>query len=116
MQHAMRSAISSALVFRHYPLLDIHSRALAAAEISEVAADVGRFWEMFEVLFSRQHHLENDDLIRFAEEFGVDDTVSEAALREFPHRPRIQRDVDSGSRAGVPGTPAFYLDGQRLEA
>jgi protein-disulfide isomerase len=115
---AARQALGDRLqvVFRHYPLVDIHPQALHAAEISEVAADAGHFWEMFEVLFSRQHHLGDDDLVRYAEEFGIDDTISEAALRDLPHADRVQRDVDSGSRAGVDGTPAFFLNGHRLSA
>lgn len=115
--NAAREALGDQLrvVFRHFPLVDIHPQALAASEISEVAADAGRFWEMFDVLFSRQHHLENDDLIRYAEELGVDDTVSETALTEIAHRTRIQRDLDSGSRAGVSGTPSFYINGERSD-
>ena len=44
--------------FRHFPLIQIHPHALAAAAGAEAAARQGRFWEMHELLFHRQKALE----------------------------------------------------------
>src|SRR5688572_18105952 len=45
------------LVFRHFPLEEVHANALTAAEVSEAAAAQGRFWEMHDQLFDLQAHL-----------------------------------------------------------
>ena len=58
--------------FRHFPLTDIHPHAFAASAAAEAAALQGRFWEMHERLFHRQHALEDDDLRGYAAELGLD--------------------------------------------
>jgi protein-disulfide isomerase len=98
--------------FRHFPLVEIHPHALAAAAAAEAAALQERFWEMHDVLFHRQKSLEDDDLRRYADELGLDverfdaDRLSEEALR------RVRRDVESGTASGeVQGTPTLFVDG-----
>src|SRR2546423_12285976 len=58
--------------FRHFPLTQIHPHALAASATAEAAARQGRFWAMHELLFHRQKALEDDDLLTYAREIGVD--------------------------------------------
>src|SRR5881398_4265297 len=52
--------------FRHFPLTTIHPHALAAAAAAEAAALQGRFWDMHELLFHRQHALDDSDLRTYA--------------------------------------------------
>ena len=98
--------------FRHFPLTEIHPHALAAAGAAEAAALQGRFWDMHELLFHRQHALEDDDLRRYASELGLDvprfsqDRSSHEVLQ------RIGRDIESGLASGeVRGTPTLFIDG-----
>lgn len=98
--------------FRHYPLTDIHPHALAASAAAEAAALQGRFWEMHDLLFSRQQALEDDDLRRYAEELGLDLDVFERDWRSSAVLERIGRDVASGDASGaVRGTPTLFIDG-----
>ena len=98
--------------FRHFPLVEIHPHALAAAAAAEAAALQGRFWELHELLFHRQKALEDDDLRRYAADVELDvarfdrDRVSARVLR------RVSRDVESGKASGdVHGTPTLFIDG-----
>jgi protein-disulfide isomerase len=54
------------LVFRHFPLDDVHPRALAAALAAEAAAQQGAFWPMHDRLFENQGAFEDDDLAAYA--------------------------------------------------
>jgi protein-disulfide isomerase len=101
------------LVFRHFPLRDIHPHAEAAAAASEAAARQGRFWEMHDELFSDQRHLEPADLRRRAEGLGLDVARFDADVLDAAVAARIERDVDSGERSGVDGTPSVFIDGIR---
>jgi NhaA family Na+:H+ antiporter len=92
--------------FRHYPLVDVHPRAMPAALLAEAAGDTGAFWGMHALLFTHQDHLEDEDLSRYARQFGLTDTGGSRA-----HYERVERDMTSGRDSGVPGTPAFYLNG-----
>src|SRR5437762_75696 len=58
------------LVFRNFPLQQVHPHAEHAAEAAEAAAAQGRFWEMHDMLYERQDRLEDDDLVSYAAELG----------------------------------------------
>jgi protein-disulfide isomerase len=98
-------------VFRHFPLVNMHPHALAAAEAAEAAGAQGRFWEMHDQLYQHQDALEPEDLLAYAEAIGLDHDRFVGDLESGAHTPRIQEDLDSGLRSGVQGTPTFYVDG-----
>src|SRR6478609_5156920 len=54
------------LVFRNFPLAEIHPHARHAAEAAEAAGAQGKFWEMHDVLYERQDALEDEDLVAYA--------------------------------------------------
>ena len=98
--------------FRHFPLTEIHPHALAAAAAAEAAALQGRFWNMHELLFHRQHALEDDDLRRYAAQLELDVARFDRDRTGADVLGRIRRDVDSGTASGeVRGTPTLFIDG-----
>jgi protein-disulfide isomerase len=98
--------------FRHFPLTDIHPHALSAAAAAEAAALQGRFWEMHELLFHRQHALEVDALRAYAREVGLDPVRFERDRFGRETLERIGRDLASGEASGeVNGTPTLFIDG-----
>jgi protein-disulfide isomerase len=103
------------VVFRHFPLTDIHPHALAAAEAAEAAGRQDRFWEMHDLLFRNQRRLEPSDLARHAERIGLDHERFQADLADPAIVARIERDVASGIASGVDGTPTLYINGRRYE-
>jgi NhaA family Na+:H+ antiporter len=109
----LESGAAFELVFRHFPLRSIHPHAEAAAAASEAAARQGRFWEMHDVLFRNQRHLESADLRRYAERLGLDLAHFEPDLVDPAVATRVERDVQSGRRSGVDGTPSLFIDGIR---
>jgi len=100
-------------VYRHFPLTRIHPHAQHAAEAAEAAASQGRFWEMHDMLFHNQRHLDAADLIRYAAELGLDVARFERELNEHAHAGRVNDDVGSGLKSGVKGTPTFFVNGLR---
>jgi protein-disulfide isomerase len=103
------------LVWRHLPDPELHPGADLAAELSELAAAHGRFWEAHDALLAGREELSRDDLLAAAERVGLDAEEAEAALDERTFRPRVVADVEGGRQAGVHGTPAFFVDGERLQ-
>jgi protein-disulfide isomerase len=101
-------------VFRHFPLAK-HPHAALAAEAAEAAAAQGRFWEMHVALFAGQDALEPDDLVRYATDLGLDVARFRSELERHAHRARVERDLDSGRRSGVTGTPTEFLNGALYE-
>jgi protein-disulfide isomerase len=101
------------LRFRHFPLAARHPHAQRAAEAAEAAAAQGRFWEMHDHLFSHQRDLEEDDLIGYAADLGLDVDRFAADLRSGRFASVIAEDRADGEAAGVKSTPAFFIDGRR---
>jgi protein-disulfide isomerase len=99
------------LVFRNFPLTEIHPHALQAAEAAEAAAAQGCFWEMHEYLFAHQHALEEVDLLQYANDLGLDRARFEQDLATHAHIGRIDSDVESGLQSGVQGTPTLFING-----
>ncbi|GLZ10068.1 Na(+)/H(+) antiporter NhaA 2 [Actinomadura sp. NBRC 104425] len=98
------------VVFRHFPLSELHPRAMAAALAAESAADHGRFWDMHDTLFRNQLALSDSDLASYAESMGV------PLWRDVErHRQRVLSDMEGGERSGVGGTPTFFINGEPYE-
>jgi protein-disulfide isomerase len=98
--------------FRHCPLEDVHPRAQQAAEAAECAGAQGKFWEMHELLFEHQTHLDPKHLLGYAEEIGLDAARFTAELDDQVYPQRVRDHVASGKRSGVRGTPGFFINGR----
>jgi len=97
--------------FRHFPLEEIHSHALAAAAAAEAAALQGQFWNMHELLFHRQKALDDDNLQRYAVELGLNVARFDQDRFGSDVLGRIRRDVESGLASGeVRGTPTLFIE------
>ena len=100
-------------VWRHLPLRDVHPSAQLAAEAAEIAATQGAFWEMHDLLIDHQGAVPPKDLIRYAEQLGLDIPRFTTDLRRHVGADRVSRDVDSADLSGVSGTPTFFINGRR---
>jgi protein-disulfide isomerase len=100
-------------VFRNFPISTSHPHAEQAAEAAEAAASQGKFWEMHDLLYENQEHLDDADLHRYADRLGLDVGVFDEELAEHVHAERVREDFMSGVRSGVNGTPTFYVNGTR---
>jgi protein-disulfide isomerase len=100
------------LVFRNFPLADVHPYALTAALAAEAAGVGGAFWEMHDLLFERQDRLRDADLAGYAESLGLPGgaVVGDAAQ---PYGDKVEADFRSGVDSGVRGTPTLFVDGRR---
>lgn len=100
-------------VFRNFPLARIHPHAQAAAEAAEAAGSQGRYWEMHDLLFDNQRHLEDEDLRRYASELGLDMVRFGRELAQHMHVRRVREDLRGGLKSGVKGAPTFFVNGLR---
>lgn len=102
-------------VFRNYPLEQLHPYAFHAAIAAETAGLQGKFWEMHDMLLENQRHLDDPSLIRYAKELGLDLKKFEQEFGDETTVQKIENDVNSGNRAGVEGTPTFFVNGKLYE-
>ena len=103
------------LVYRHLPLTQLHPYAAQAAEAAEVAGAHGKFWQMHDLLFSRQQALDDAHLVRYAALIGLDPASFTRGLASSTFEERVRRDFIGGVRSGVNGTPTFFLNDVRYD-
>ena len=101
------------VVFRDFPL-NFHANAQKAAEAGECADDQGMFWEMHDRMFEDQGALDPASLKTLAGDLGMDTDEFSSCLDSGKYADEVQQDFLDGQKAGVTGTPAFYVNGIKL--
>ncbi len=116
-------------VVRNYPL-DMHPLAVPAAKAVEAASLQGKFQEMYHKVFDnyqswattkggtdvssdKQRAIKQFET--YAQQIGLDVEKFRADMKSDKVAQRIQQDKADGEKAGVSGTPTFFLNGKKLE-
>ncbi len=81
----------------------------------EFAADHGKFWELHDTLFEHQRALDEPHLLGYVRALGLDDAALAETLREHTYAGIIDDVKQGGEDSGIPGTPAFFLNGVLFE-
>jgi protein-disulfide isomerase len=99
------------LVFRHFPLAEVHIYALLAAQAVEAAAAQGKFWPMHDLLFEHQALLDQAHLDTFATQIGLDLERFDAAISHATYLETVRQQIDGAVGCGVRATPTFFVNG-----
>jgi protein-disulfide isomerase len=100
-----------ALAYRDMPMSKIHPFARKAAEAARCAGEQRKFWEYHDLLFADQSKLNQDGLMDKARTLKLDEQQFESCLSGEKFKAQIQQDSQDGMRAGVSGTPGFFING-----
>jgi protein-disulfide isomerase len=102
------------LVFKQFPLTQIHPLAMHAAKASLAAHKQGKFWPFHDVLFANSRALQPQNVKKYAAESGLDlarfeeDIASPAIARQIDEEMRLAREAD------VRATPTLFVNGKRV--
>jgi protein-disulfide isomerase len=98
---------------RHWPLVEIHPQAFAAAVAYECGSAQGRAKQMHDALFESDQSVLAEDWNALARAAGVADERRFADCLVAPDsRARVQADRDEAIRLGLEGTPTVTLGGR----
>jgi len=108
-------------VVADFPIESIHPQAFKAHEATHCAGDQGKYWEMYHRLFGNQRALGAADLLAHADALSLKAEAFKPCVESGKYAARVQRDLAEGRRAGVTGTPTFFLgwvepDGTRVRS
>ena len=102
-----------AILYRHYPLENVHPHARTAAIAAECAAEQGRFQAYHDLLFERQNEIGYIAWEELADQAGVGDLDAFRSCMEAPtSAQRVERDLAVGDSLGIKAVPAFIVDGR----
>lgn len=105
------------LAFRNFPLVSLHPRAMAAAELVECSRRQDRDAQVHDLLFAAGGKLSPEVLAGIRQRAGLDVRSTESCLTSEA-RTRVEEEVRRGLALGVDSTPTLLLgligDGDRL--
>jgi protein-disulfide isomerase len=107
-------------VYRDFPLTQIHPNAGLAALAAECADEQNSFWPMHDLLFERQGEWAGSSNAQavfegYARELGLDVEQFSECLSSQRYAEEVLKDLRDGVSYGVKGTPAFFINGDKLE-
>lgn len=102
------------IVYRQFPLTNIHPNAQKAAEASLCANEQDKFWQFHDAMFSDQNKLAVDDLKATAAALSLNPQTFSTCLDSGKYAVAIRDSIAEGAKAGVDGTPALFINGRFL--
>jgi protein-disulfide isomerase len=109
-----------ALVYRNFPLTEIHVNAELAARAAQAAGKQGKFWEMHDLLFEKQSEwasAANPETFfeSYAALLGVSADQFKADFRSREIRDFVRAQRASAIKLGLQGTPTFFINGKQIQ-
>ena len=111
-------------IFRNSPLTSIHPNAIAAATAVEAAGLQDKYWEMHDMIFEQQNAWSNasaedrtSTFVAMAGQAGVADLDKfKQDLSSSNITKKISFDQSLGRGLNVTGTPAFFINGEKVDS
>lgn len=107
------------LVYRHFPLVNIHDKAFLAVQAAEAAGLQGRFWQMNALLFARQVEWVvlpvdkyQDWLVSQAAGLGLEPKQFTSDLVSQENATFAEQAWKGGLQLGLEGTPVLVINGE----
>ena len=102
------------LVYKHYPLTQIHNEAMNAALASWAAQQQGKFWQYHNALFDQQKTLNTNSYTTIATTLGLDLAKFNRDRQSPQAKASVDADQQLGESLGIDGTPAIIFNGELL--
>ncbi|MFN7760827.1 MAG: DsbA family protein [Pseudanabaena sp.] len=99
------------LVYKHFPLSEIHAQAEPAAFASWAAFQQGKFWEYHDALFEQQNKLGEEFYWELSKNLQLDIYRYNRDRQSKESKEAVKKDFELGKSLGVRGTPSFVVNG-----
>lgn len=106
--------------YRHFPLVQLHDKAMIAHRAAEAAGKQGKFFEMHDILYERQKiWSESENATRIMEDYATELALNidtfKSDFASATVNDVISADIKIGQDQGASATPTFVLDGKVIE-
>jgi protein-disulfide isomerase len=102
------------MVYKDFPLDNLHPQARAAAEAARCAGEQGKFWEFHDKIYAGDADATAPTMQSYAQQVGLDAAKFEACRSTRKYQSQVQADGVEGTKLGVSGTPGFFINGRFL--
>ncbi len=105
-------------IYRDMPL-PFHEHAMPAAQVANCAGEQGKYWQMYDSLFTDQIAQSSTELDERAKKAGLDTAKLDSCVASARFVPAIQRSAAEAAKMEISGTPTFVIgtaapDGQMV--
>ena len=110
-----------AWVYRHLPIVQLHSKAPKEAEAAECVANIAgnqAFWTYLDLIFEKTNSndsLDPAELPKLATSIGVSEQAFNECLNSDRFSELVQKQTEEGYKAGARGTPYSLVLNQKGE-
>ncbi len=110
-------------VLMDFPITSIHPQALITHIAARCAGDQGKYFEYHDKIFTNQQvwsrfvpesEDEINELKKYAEDLDMDKALFGQCLDSKKYGEDVLNNMQKGLNAGVTGTPAFFINGQKV--
>ena len=99
------------LVYRDFPLNNIHSNATPAAAAANCANEQDMYWPFSDKLFEMKLDLGRTTYQTYAEELGLDLDAFNECLESGRYIEEVEADYEFAANLGIRSTPTFFING-----
>ena len=107
-------------VLRDFPIAALHPQAQKSHEAAHCAGEQGKYWEMYHRLFGNVRAQDTENLTAHAKTLRLDVKKFDQCVVSGRHAATVKKAIEEGQRAGVRGTPTFFVgasgDGRTVQA
>jgi len=100
------------IVFRDFPIDQLHPQARRGHEAARCANEQGKFWAYHDLLYENAPKTGLEDLKAYAKLAGLNLQSFETCFTAGKYKAAVEKDLEEGRRLGVTGTPAFFINGR----
>lgn len=105
--------------YKHFPLMQIHPNAEAAARAAEAAGQQDKFFEYHDVLFENQREwgaaaIPGAFFTKYAEELNLDLDMFKRHQRSSILQQNVRDQFAEARELGLTGTPSIFLNGEKM--
>jgi protein-disulfide isomerase len=88
---------------------------MKAALAGYAARQQGKFFEMADLMYRNQDALDDDSLIKYAQQAGLNAEQFDRDLHSAAAAAEVKKDIADGTSYGVSGTPTVFVNGVQLQ-
>lgn len=107
------------VVYRFFPLTNIHKNAMLAAQTAYAAGKQNKFWEMHDMLYENQNSWSDtnprETFIGYAKDLKLDLDKFKKDLDADSTKQFINQSVSSAISIGINSTPTFFVNGVHIQ-
>jgi protein-disulfide isomerase len=96
-------------VFRDFPIDSLHPQSPKGHEAANCANDQGRYWQMWDALFSNAKQMSRDDLVARAKNIGLDVARFTQCLDSGKYTGKVNASIEEAVNLGASGTPIVFF-------